>query len=84
MKKIYVIAGGSCIGCASCAEVCPVHAVKSLDDIYKIDEDKCVGCGRCGKICPKMCIFPEDGDEKQLNKCSYILDKAIKITYNHI
>lgn len=63
MKKIYVIAGGSCIGCASCAEVCPVGAVKSLATIYSIDEAKCVGCGKCEKICPKMCIFPEDDDK---------------------
>ena len=63
MKKIYVIAGGICIVCASCAEFCPVGAVKSLATIYSIDEAKCVGCGKCEKICPKMCIFPEDDDK---------------------
>ena len=60
MRKTYVIAGGACIGCASCQEVCPVDAVKPLHDIFVIEEKKCVGCGKCEKICPKQCIFLVD------------------------
>lgn len=57
MKKLYVIAGGACVGCASCEAVCPVNAVKPMQDIFIIDENKCVGCGRCAKICRARCIY---------------------------
>lgn len=61
MKKLYVIAGGACVGCASCEAVCPVKAVRRLHDIFFIDETKCVGCGRCEKICRAKCIFEVEG-----------------------
>jgi NAD-dependent dihydropyrimidine dehydrogenase PreA subunit len=40
-----------CTGCESCAEVCPVEAIKIKNDKVKIDEDECVDCGTCIDEC---------------------------------
>ena len=40
-----------CTGCESCAEVCPVEAIKIENDKVKIDEDEWVECGTCIDEC---------------------------------
>lgn len=45
----------TCLQCedAPCASVCPVNAIKRLEDKYLfVDEDKCIGCGICVVACP--------------------------------
>ena len=42
---------GKCTGGESCAEVCPVEAIKIENDKVKIDEDECVECGTCIDEC---------------------------------
>ena len=41
-----------CISCGTCAENCPVEAIKPVDGVYAIDESICVGCGLCAENCP--------------------------------
>lgn len=46
-----------CVGCASCANVCPKEAIVMSTDEYgyfvpRIQKDKCVDCGLCSKVCP--------------------------------
>ena len=42
---------GKCTGCDSCAEVCPVEAIKIENDKAKVDETECVDCGTCLDEC---------------------------------
>ena len=43
----------ACIGCAKCAEVCPVKAIEIIDKKAKIDRKKCIKCFCCQEFCPK-------------------------------
>lgn len=43
----------ACIGCAKCAEVCPVKAIEIVDKKAKIDRKKCIKCFCCQEFCPK-------------------------------
>ena len=47
-----------CTGCGSCEEVCPVEAVKVVDDVSVVDEKVCIGCGECSTVCPENAIQP--------------------------
>ena len=45
-----------CNGCGTCSLLCPVNAIKMIEDeegfLYpKIDEEKCIKCNKCRKIC---------------------------------
>ena len=48
-----------CVGCAACAEVCPVIAIKVADDVdaepptrrFVLHLDKCIFCGQCELNC---------------------------------
>ena len=41
-----------CTGCGACVEVCPVEALKLVDDKAKVDPDVCIDCGTCVDECP--------------------------------
>ena len=55
-----------CTGCSACANICPVGAIKIIQDkegFYKpeIDENKCTSCGACSNICPiQKNIYPKN------------------------
>lgn len=47
----------NCSGCTSCMAVCPVGAIKMVEDQegFKypvVDKAKCINCGLCEKVCP--------------------------------
>ena len=49
----------NCCGCASCANICPVNAIKMVEDkdgfyIPSVDKGKCTNCDLCRKICPQL------------------------------
>lgn len=48
----------ACIGCGTCAGVCPADAIKPGTP-YEIDHDVCLECGACAAACPVGAITEE-------------------------
>lgn len=40
-----------CVGCGECIDICPVDAIKLMDDVACVDENWCIGCGVCATVC---------------------------------
>ena len=45
-----------CIGCKICEKVCPVEAIKVIDNFAHIDYTLCINCGECALKCPKKVL----------------------------
>lgn len=48
-----------CTGCFACYNVCPVNAIRMVEDkegfkYPKVDKTKCINCGLCDKTCPLL------------------------------
>ena len=51
-----------CIGCMTCAKICPVGAIAGeKKSLHVIDEGLCIECGSCGRVCPKSCVLDDKG-----------------------
>jgi pyruvate formate lyase activating enzyme len=48
--------GSRCIGCHTCVETCPLHAVTFTSEGALIDRTTCNGCGRCAEQCPSTAM----------------------------
>ncbi|MEG1869499.1 MAG: RnfABCDGE type electron transport complex subunit B [Oscillospiraceae bacterium] len=46
----------ACLGFGDCANICPQHAIKIVNNVAVIDRDLCIGCGMCAKQCPNHVI----------------------------
>ena len=42
----------ACIGCGSCAEVCPQNCINAESIPYGIEQEHCLHCGNCMEACP--------------------------------
>lgn len=70
MKNIHFVEKKYCTGCAACANICPVNAIKMVEDkngfkFPQINEKLCTGCGLCYKKCPAInfeFLTPEEPD----------------------
>lgn len=59
-----------CTGCSACVGVCPVDAIKMVENSEgfrepQIDFEKCVNCGKCLRVCPsfnRKINLPKDKD----------------------
>ncbi len=49
-----------CVGCETCAPVCPEEAISMADGKAEIDQDKCTQCKTCVDECPVEAIRVED------------------------
>lgn len=44
--------GENCIGCGTCADVCPQNCIDIRSTAAVIDQSRCLHCGRCQEVCP--------------------------------
>lgn len=42
-----------CVGCGTCAKVCPNNAITMVDGKPELDKEKCQLCGKCDNFCPQ-------------------------------
>lgn len=71
----------SCIGLASCKNICPFDAIKIIDSIAVVDKNKCTACGKCIPVCPKKLIEIVPFDSKVHILCNS-RDKARAVKIN--
>lgn len=45
-----------CIGCRTCASVCPEEALHTAEDGMAIDRTRCTACGACAAECPSTAL----------------------------
>jgi ferredoxin len=53
-----------CVGCGTCAEICPFDAVTLADGRPVVDRDRCMGCGVCAAHCAREALVLERDPEK--------------------
>lgn len=46
----------ACLGGGTCEKLCPVNAIKLVDEVAVIDKSLCISCGACINKCPKAII----------------------------
>jgi Fe-S-cluster-containing hydrogenase component 2 len=56
MKKRFLVVKSLCAGCLKCVDVCPNHAIISVEGKALIQEEKCLTCGYCVGVCPQFAI----------------------------
>lgn len=47
---------GKCTGCGTCVSICPVEALKIVDNYAIVSEADCADCGTCVDECPDKAI----------------------------
>lgn len=69
-----------CSGCYACLSICPVDAIKMIDDSEgfwypSVELDKCINCNRCENVCPyNVNIFPKT--DKEICYAAYTKNEA--------
>lgn len=75
-EKLYT--KKKCIGCQSCVEVCPQHALKLTRDGIVTDKSLCVLCGKCVDECPTLAM-EMSGTEYSLDYLTEQMRKEIPV-----
>ncbi|MFA6078965.1 MAG: DUF362 domain-containing protein [Candidatus Omnitrophota bacterium] len=71
-----VINADSCVGCATCVDVCPGGAISIKAKKAHIDQNRCIGCAECIAACPDGAIsvdFAGGADTIQEKMAEYAL-----------
>ncbi len=46
----------ACQACATCVDICHVHALNLVDGAIHFEDEVCIGCGLCASHCPQDAI----------------------------
>ena len=49
---MVMIDAEKCARCGGCIDLCPVIAIRMINDVVTVDNDICTECGTCVKLCP--------------------------------
>ena len=41
-----------CVGCGGCIDLCPMTAMRLVNDKAFVDAELCSECGTCTEVCP--------------------------------
>ena len=52
-EPVMKLKEANCKNCYKCVRVCPVKAIRVLDERAEIVEDRCIYCGKCYVVCPQ-------------------------------
>jgi electron transfer flavoprotein alpha subunit len=53
------IDAAKCTRCGACIDLCPVIAIRMINDVVTVDGEICTGCGICVKVCPMRAPYEE-------------------------
>jgi len=45
-----------CSGCGTCMDLCPVEAIKLVENLATVSEEDCAECGACVDECPEKAL----------------------------
>ncbi len=51
-----IVDKGKCTGCGTCVSICPVEALKIVDNHCVVSEADCADCGTCVDECPDKAL----------------------------
>lgn len=84
IKDIRIVPETDCCGCAACANVCPVDAIRMEEGkesfvFPKVNLDTCIQCGKCVRTCPVLEI---DKPNRKVPDCraAYGSDEIRKVS----
>ena len=80
MKSVSDKNENQCYGCGLCAQICPKHCIKMVQDnrgflVPEVDESKCIDCGACLKKCP----YNQFEEFNSIKKCYAAITKDNEI-----
>ncbi len=81
-KKEKLYTKKKCIGCQSCVDICPQHALTLTPDGIITNHDLCVLCGKCIDECPTIALemagteYTTDYLMEQIKKEIPVLDQS--------
>lgn len=79
-QKLYT--GKKCIGCESCVEVCPQHALTLTPEGIVSNERRCILCGKCTETCPTLALemsgreYPVEELMRQIERETVVMDDS--------
>jgi len=65
-----------CLGYGSCANACPLGAIRVRDGVAVVDDGLCTGCGACVSACPKGLVSLITADTPWFVACSSTAERS--------